>query len=43
MHHFLDLSEGELDVEVAQEPSQVVLTELEDQVECAFVPIVLCC
>ena len=40
LHHLLDLLERELDVEVAEQACQVVLTEVEDQVESCFVPIV---
>lgn len=40
LHHFLDLLQGELDIEVGQESSQVVFAEVKDQVESGFVPVV---
>ena len=40
LHHLLDLTETELDIDVAQQPRQVVLAEVEDQVEGCFVPVV---
>ena len=40
LHHFLDLLQGELNIEVGQESSQVVFAEVKDQVESGFVPVV---
>ena len=41
LHHLLDLPEEELDVDVGEEPGQVVLTEVKHQVERGLVPAVL--
>lgn len=40
LHHLLDLRQGELDVGIAQEAGQVVLTEVKHQVDAAFVAVV---
>ena len=40
LHHLLDLGQGELHTNVAQQASQIVLAEVEDQVEGCFVPVV---
>lgn len=42
LHDLLDLGQGELDVGIAQQPSQVVLTEVKHQVDAAFVSVELC-
>ena len=41
LHHLLDLPEVELDVGVAEQPRQVVLRKVKDQVEGRLVPVVL--
>ena len=41
LHHLLDLTETELDIDVAQQPRQVVLAEVEHQVERGLVAAVL--
>lgn len=41
LHHLLDLGQRELHVGVAQQAGQVVLTEVKDQVDAAFVPVEL--
>ena len=41
LHHLLDLPEVELDVGVAEQPRQVVLSKVKDQVEGRLVAIVL--
>ena len=43
LHHLFDLPQGEGHAHVAQQSRQVVLTELEDQVKCALVSVVLRC
>ena len=40
LHHLLDLLQGELDIEIAEEASQVVLAEVEHKVEGGLVSIV---
>ena len=40
LHHFLNLSQGKLDVGIAEQTSQVMLTELKHQEECALETIV---
>ena len=40
LHHLLDLLQGELDIEVGEEPGQVMFTEVKDQVESGLVPVV---
>lgn len=39
LHHFLDLAQTELHVHVGQQTSQIVLTEIKDQVKGGPVPI----
>lgn len=41
LHDLLDLCQRELDVSVAQQPGQVVLTEIKHQVDASFVPVEL--
>lgn len=41
LHDLLDLCQGELDVGIAQQPGQVVFTEVKYQVDAAFVSVVL--
>lgn len=41
LHDLLDLCKGELDIGVAQQPSQVMLTEVKHQVDAAFVSVEL--
>ena len=41
LHDLLDLCQGELNVGVAQQPGQVVLTEVKHQVDAAFVSVEL--
>lgn len=41
LHDFLDLCQGELDIGIAQQPSQVMFTEVKYQVDAAFVSVVL--
>ena len=40
LHHLLDLGQGELHTNVAQQASQIVLAEVKDQVEGSFVSVV---
>lgn len=40
LHDLLDLRQGELDIRIAQETGQVVLTEVKHQVDAALVAIV---
>ena len=40
LHHLLDLGQGELHTNVAQQAGQIVLAEVKDQVEGSFVPVV---
>ena len=40
LHHLLDLGQGELHTNVAQQAGQIVLAEVKDQVEGCFVPVV---
>lgn len=42
LHDLLDLRQGELDIRIAQETGQVVLTEVKHQVDAALVAIVQC-
>lgn len=42
LHNFLDLSEGELHISVAEQTSQVMLTEVKHQVDAALVSVELC-
>lgn len=41
LHDLLDLGQGELDICVAQQPCQVMLTEVKHQVDVAFVSVEL--
>ena len=40
LHHFLDLGQGELHINIAQQAGQIMLTEVKNQVEGCFVPVV---
>ena len=40
LHHLLDLRQRELDIDIAQQASKVVLAEVKDQVEGCFVSVV---
>lgn len=42
LHNLLDLSEGELHISVAEQTSQVMLTEVKHQVDAALVSVELC-
>lgn len=41
LHDLLDLCQGELDIGIAQQPGQVMLTEVKYQVDAAFVSVEL--
>lgn len=41
LHDLLDLCQGELYIGIAQQPGQVVLTEVKHQVDAAFVSVEL--
>jgi len=41
LHDLLDLCQRELHIRVAQQPGQVVLTEVEHQVDAAFISVEL--
>lgn len=42
LHNFLDLSQGELHISVAEQTGQVMLTEVKHQVDAALVSVELC-
>lgn len=41
LHDLLDLCQSELDIGIAQQPSQVMLTEVKYQIDAAFVSVEL--
>ena len=41
LHHFLDFSQAELDIDIGEETSQIMFTEVKHQVKCGLVPVVL--
>ena len=40
IHDFLDFAKTELDIDVGQQPGQIVLTEVEHKVERCLVPVI---
>lgn len=42
LHNFLDLSEGEFHICIAEQTGQVMLTEVKHQVDAALVSVELC-
>ena len=41
LHDFLNLAQIELDVDVAEETSEIVIAEIEDEIKGAFKPVIL--